>query len=98
MPLLLRDGHAATDKPVMPSAYWGDLQIWDARVNNYNMMIDRKGREWLTASVRVESPASLALFCAHQGQCANSERGRRTSGSSIAPHTNRAPSSRSKSL
>src|SRR5271166_4098276 len=51
-PLSLGDGHAATLEPVMPSAYWGDRQIWDTRVNNHNMMIDRKGRVWLTAAVR----------------------------------------------
>jgi hypothetical protein len=39
-------------EPAMPSAYWGDRQIWDTRVNNHNMMIDRKGRVWLTAAVR----------------------------------------------
>jgi hypothetical protein len=39
-------------EPVMPSAYWGDRQIWDTRVNNHNMMIDRKGSVWLTAAVR----------------------------------------------
>src|SRR4029077_12032001 len=27
-------------------------QIWDTRVNNHNLMIDSKGRVWLTASVR----------------------------------------------
>ena len=60
MPLSLGDGHAATVKPEMPSAYWGDRQIWDTRVNNHNMMIDRKGRVWLTASVRgLDNPA----FC-----------------------------------
>jgi hypothetical protein len=31
MPLSLGDGHAATLKPEMPSAYWGDRQIWDTR-------------------------------------------------------------------
>jgi hypothetical protein len=60
MPPSLGEGHAATEKPVMPSAYWGDRQIWDTRVNNHNMMIDKKGRVWLTASVRgVDNPA----FC-----------------------------------
>jgi hypothetical protein len=60
MPLSLGDGHAATEKPVMPSAYWGDRAIWDTRVNNHNMMIDSKGRVWLTASVRgLDNPA----FC-----------------------------------
>ena len=52
MPLSLGPGHAAAEKPVMPSAYWGDKAIWDTRVNNHNMMIDKKGRVWLTASVR----------------------------------------------
>src|SRR3984893_7489911 len=60
MPLSLGDGHAATVEPVMPSAYWGNRQIWDTRVNNHNMMVDRKGRVWLTASVRgLDNPA----FC-----------------------------------
>src|SRR6202140_1484629 len=60
MPLSLGDGHAATMEPVMPSAYWGERQIWDTRVNNHNMMVDRKGRVWLTASVRgLDNPA----FC-----------------------------------
>ena len=60
MPLSLGDGHAATLEPVMPSAYWGDRQIWNTRVNNHNMMVDRKGRVWLTASVRgLDNPA----FC-----------------------------------
>jgi len=52
MPLSLGQGHAATEKPVQPSAYWGDKQIWDTRINNHNAMIDRKGRVWLTAAVR----------------------------------------------
>jgi hypothetical protein len=52
MPLSLGQGHAATEKPTMPSAYWGDKAIWDTRANNHNMMIDKKGRVWLTASVR----------------------------------------------
>ncbi len=60
MPPSLGEGHAATEKPVMPSAYWGDRQIWDTRVNNHNAMLDIKGRVWLTASVRgLDNPA----FC-----------------------------------
>jgi hypothetical protein len=60
MPLSLGPGHAATEKPVMPSPYWGDQQIWDTRVNNHNAMFDKKGRVWLAASVRgVGNPA----FC-----------------------------------
>ena len=60
MPLSLGPGHAATEKPVMPSPYWGDRQIWDTRVNNHNMMIDKQGRVWLSATVRgTDNPA----FC-----------------------------------
>ena len=51
-PLSLSIGHAATEKPAMPSAYWGDRQIWGTQVDNHNMMIDLKGRVWLTAAVR----------------------------------------------
>jgi hypothetical protein len=42
MPLSLGDWHAATEKPVMLSAYWGDQRIWDTRVNNHNIMIDER--------------------------------------------------------
>jgi hypothetical protein len=52
MKLSLGPGHAAIEKPAMPSAYWGDKAIWDTRVNNHNMMVDKKGRVWLSASVR----------------------------------------------
>jgi hypothetical protein len=52
MPLSLGQGHAATEKPTMASPYWGDKAIWDTRANNHNMMLDKKGRVWLTASVR----------------------------------------------
>ena len=52
MPLSLGEGHAATVKPLMPSAYWGDKPIWDTRANNHNDMIDSQGRVWLSASVR----------------------------------------------
>jgi hypothetical protein len=58
MPESLGDGHAAIEKPMMPSAYWGDDKLWDTRVNNHNMMIDKKGRLWLSASVRgLDNPA-----------------------------------------
>ena len=53
-------GHAATVKPLQPSAYWGERQIWDTRANNHNSMFDKQGRVWLTASVRgMDNPA----FC-----------------------------------
>ena len=42
-PLSLGIGHAATEQPPMPSAHWGDRQIWGTRVDNHNMMIDLKG-------------------------------------------------------
>jgi len=44
MPLSFGDGHTATEKPVMPSAYWGDLQIWDTRVNNHNIWLCLRGK------------------------------------------------------
>jgi hypothetical protein len=60
MPMSLGPGHAAMLKPLQPSAYWGDEQIWDTKINNHDSMIDGKGRMWLAAAVRgVENPA----FC-----------------------------------
>jgi hypothetical protein len=60
MPESLGPGHAAVEKPVAPSAYWGDEKLWDTRVNNHNDMIDKKGRVWLTAAIRgPDNPA----FC-----------------------------------
>jgi hypothetical protein len=56
----LGPGHAASVKPLQPSPYWGDEKIWDTRANNHNAMFDRKGRVWITATVRGrENPA----FC-----------------------------------
>ena len=48
----LGPGHAASPRPMAPSPYWGDEKIWDTRANNHNSMFDRKGRVWLTATVR----------------------------------------------
>jgi hypothetical protein len=60
MPMMLGPGHAAMLKPLQPSAYWGDEQIWDTHINNHDSMIDGKGRMWLAASVRdIKNPA----FC-----------------------------------
>ena len=60
MPMMLGPGHAAMMKPLQPSAYWGDEQIWDTHINNHDSMIDGKGRMWLAASVRdIKNPA----FC-----------------------------------
>ena len=52
MPESLGPGHAASVKPLQPSAYWGDRQLWDTKANNHNSMMDQKGRVWLAASVR----------------------------------------------
>jgi hypothetical protein len=52
MPEALGPGHAASLKPLQPSAYWGDEKIWDTRANNHNSMFDKKGRLWLAASLR----------------------------------------------
>jgi len=51
-------GDAADLKPLAPSAYWGNEQIWDNHINNHNSMFDEKGRLWLAAAVRgVKDPA-----------------------------------------
>ncbi len=58
MPESLGPGHAATVKPLQPSPYWGDRQLWDTRANNHNSMFDEKGRVWLAATVRgLDNPA-----------------------------------------
>ena len=60
MPESLGPGHAASIKPLEPSAYWGDQKLWDTRANNHNSMFDEKGRVWLSATVRgMDNPA----FC-----------------------------------
>ena len=60
MPESLGPGHAATVKPLQPSAYWGEEKLWDTRANNHNSMFDKQGRLWLAASVRgMDNPA----FC-----------------------------------
>ncbi len=56
----LGPGHAAMDKPLGPSPYWGDEKLYDTKVNNHNAMFDKKGRVWLAAAVRApKNPA----FC-----------------------------------
>src|ERR1051325_4960003 len=56
----LGPGHAASDKLMQPSPYWGDEKIWDTKINNHNGMIDRKGRPWFAARFRdADNPA----FC-----------------------------------
>jgi len=60
MPESLGPGHAASIKPLQPSAYWGEEKTWDTRANNHNAMFDKKGRVWIAASVRgMDNPA----FC-----------------------------------
>jgi hypothetical protein len=60
MPESLGPGHAASIKPLQPSAYWGDEKIWDTRANSHNAMFDKKGRVWIAATVRgLDNPA----FC-----------------------------------
>jgi hypothetical protein len=51
-PMALGPGHAASDKLMQPSPYWGNEQIWTSKANNHNGMIDRKGRVWFAATVR----------------------------------------------
>ena len=59
-PIALGPGHAAGRHVLLPSAYWGDEEIWDTRINNHNSMIGRDGRVWLAATFRKpENPA----FC-----------------------------------
>ncbi len=52
MPFSLGPGHAAALKPLAPSPYWGNEQIWDTHINNHNSMMDEKGRLWLAAASR----------------------------------------------
>jgi len=60
MPESLGPGHAASVRPLEPSAYWGEQKLWDTRANNHNSMFDEKGRLWLSATVRgIDNPA----FC-----------------------------------
>ena len=43
-------GHAAIEKPLAASAYWGMQQIWDTKFDNHNDMIDGKGKVWMTGT------------------------------------------------
>ncbi|MBI2986779.1 MAG: carboxypeptidase regulatory-like domain-containing protein [Deltaproteobacteria bacterium] len=51
-PEALGPGHAASDKLMQPSPYWGAEKIWSNKSNNHNAMFDRKGRVWFAARVR----------------------------------------------
>ena len=56
----LGPGHAASDKLMQPSPYWGTEKIWDTKANNHNGMFDKHGRVWFAARFRnAENPA----FC-----------------------------------
>jgi len=48
----LGPGHAASDKIMQPSPYWGSEKIWDTKANNHNGMFDKKGRVWFAARFR----------------------------------------------
>jgi len=59
-PEALGPGHAASDKLMQASPYWGDEKIWNTKINNHNGMIDRNGRAWFAARFRdADNPA----FC-----------------------------------
>ncbi len=50
VPEALGPGHAAIEKPMAPSAYWGMEKVWDTKFDNHNDMIDGKGRVWMTGT------------------------------------------------
>jgi hypothetical protein len=52
VPEALGPGHAASNKLMQPSPYWGDEKIWSNRSNNHNAMFDKKGRVWFAARFR----------------------------------------------
>ena len=56
----LGPGHAASDKIMQPSPYWGSEKIWSNRSNNHNPMFDKQGRVWFAARFR---DADTAAFC-----------------------------------
>jgi hypothetical protein len=59
-PEALGPGHAASDKLMQPSPYWGNEKLWDTKSNNHNAMFDKKGRVWFAASFR---DATTPDFC-----------------------------------
>ncbi|HWP40335.1 MAG TPA: hypothetical protein VNL70_05370, partial [Tepidisphaeraceae bacterium] len=56
----LGPGHAASNKQVAPSPYWGTRLTWDTKTNNHNGMFDRHGRVWFAARGR---GATNPSFC-----------------------------------
>jgi hypothetical protein len=54
------DGRLGSEKPLLPSAYWGNQRIWKSQTIIHNPMFDEKGRVWLTARLR---PAPNPAYC-----------------------------------
>ncbi len=50
VPEALGPGHAAIEKPLAASAYWGMEQIWNTKFDNHNDMFDSRGRIWMTGT------------------------------------------------
>jgi hypothetical protein len=50
VPEALGPGHAAIEKPMAASAYWGTEKVWDTKFDNHNDMFDGKGRVWMTGT------------------------------------------------
>jgi len=50
VPEALGPGHAAIEKPLAASAYWGMEKLWDTKFDNHNDMFDSQGRVWMTAT------------------------------------------------
>ena len=50
VPEALGPGHAAIEKPMAASAYWGTEKVWDTKFDNHNDMFDSKGRVWMTGT------------------------------------------------
>ena len=40
------------EKPLMPSAFWGDQRIWLSHTIIHNPILDENGRLWMTARIR----------------------------------------------
>jgi hypothetical protein len=50
VPEALGPGHAAIEKPLAASAYWGMEKVWDTKFDNHNSMFDGQGRVWMTGT------------------------------------------------
>jgi hypothetical protein len=57
IPVPVRDQNArvVSGTVVQPSPYWGNEAIWTSKTNVHNVMLDQKGRLWLTSRIRNES-------------------------------------------